>query len=250
MEFIGLNSFHGVFMDKLKQDLKNLNNHIRDLENQIQQEKQKAESNIKPLGIELSQIKEDKRNFAAKNDFDSVQACNRKEENIKFKINAQWNEYSILKNELSKLNKQREDLEKQIKLKQDKIKRNNEILAKMDEVLNNYKKSQNLRHAAIDSKINPDNVEQWFEWGKNDFNETYSYFYSKIIEINNYFKDLEAQKLKKQMDDVIEAYRKTNSLNEASKIADVSYGNVKYWYEWGSRGFGNENTYFFKKICD
>ena len=75
-------------------------------------------------------------------------------------------------------------------------------------------------------------------YGKNNFNETYFYFYNQIIEIDIYFKDLEAEKLKKQMDAVIEFYKKTNSLKEASKFAGVSYDTVKYWYEWRSRGFG------------
>ena len=237
-------------MDKLKQDLENLNNFILKLENQIQEAKSEAESNIIPLNAKLTQVKQDKTKYAAKNDFESVQSCRRKEENLKFKIKAQWNKYLLLKNDLFKLNKRKLDLEKQIKLENDKIRRNNQILAEMDEVLKNYKKSQNLKQAAIDSKKSPDHVQQWFEWGKNDFNQTYSYFYTKIREIDCYFKDLEAQKLKKHMDDVIEAYNKTKSLKKASEIVNVSYNTVMYWYEWGSRGFGEENSYFFKKIDD
>lgn len=235
-------------MEKLKQDLDEINSSINELENQIEKAEIVAENNIKPLKAELSQIKKDKTQFAAKSDFDSVQACIRKENNLKFKINAQWNQCSLLKDELYKLNKEKQELESQIKLEEDKIKRNNEILAQMEEVLTNYKKTQNLKQAAIDSKINPNTVEQWFEWGKNDFNPTYSYFYNQIIEIDNYFKDLEVQNLKKQMDEVIEAYKKTNSLKEASKMANVSYDTIQYWYEWGSRGFGEENTYFFKRL--
>lgn len=235
-------------MDKLKQDLNNLNKHIIELENQIEQAKIEAENNIKPLNLELTKIKEEKRQYASKNDFDSVQDCIRKENNLKFKINAQWNKCSILKNDLFKLNNQKIDLEKQIKLEEDKIERNNQILAHMKTVLENYKKTQSLKQAAIDSNINPNNVQQWYDWGKNDFNETYSYFYTQITEIDNYFKDLEAQKLKKQMDSVIDAYKKTNSLKEASRIANVSWDTVEYWYDWGSKGFGEENTYFFKKI--
>ncbi|WP_298523724.1 hypothetical protein [uncultured Methanobrevibacter sp.] len=235
-------------MDELKQDLDDLNNSIHELENRIETAKTEAENNIKPLKEELAQVKQDKTRFAAKNDSDSVQNCIRKENNFKFKINAQWNECSILNDELFKLNRKKQELERQIKLEEDKIKRNNEILAQMNEVLENYRNTQDLKQAAIDSKINPNTVEQWFEWGKNNFNETYSYFYNKITEIDNYFKDLKAQKLKKQMDDVIEAYRKTNSLDKAAKMANVSYDTVQYWYEWGSRGFGEENTYFFKKL--
>ena len=118
----------------------------------------------------------------------------------------------------------------------------------MNTVLENYKKTQNLKRASIDSNINPNYVKQWLEWGKGNFNETYSYFYNQKIKIDDYFKDLEAQKLKKQMDNVIDAYKKTNSLKEAAKIANVDYNTVEYWYEWGSRGFGEENTYFFRKL--
>ncbi len=235
-------------MDKLKQELNDLNNSIRELENRIQEAKEEAEDNIKPLKIELDQVKQDKRNYASKNDFESVQNCRRKESNLKFKIDAQWNKYSLLKGDLFKLNQQKTDLEKQIKLEEDKIKRNNEIKARMEQVLNNYRKTQNLKEAAVSSNISHDYVEQWYEWGKGDFNETYSYFYTKITEIDNQLNDKKVQKLKKQMDDVIEAYRKTDSLKEASKIADVSHDTVQYWYEWGSKGFGEENAYFFKKI--
>lgn len=235
-------------MDKLNEDLDILNNSIQELENQIQKAKLEAESNIIPLDDELTQIRQDKIKYASKRDFESVQTCRRKEENLKFKINAQWNKYSLLKNDLIKLNNEKRDLEKQIKLEEDKIKRNNQILSQMDEVLINYRKTQSLKQSAIDSKINPNTVEQWYEWGKNNFNETYFYFYTQIVEIDNQFNDAEALKLKKQMDDVIDAYKKTRSLKEASKITNVSYDKVMYWYEWGSKGFGRENTYFFKKL--
>ena len=78
------------------------------------------------------------------------------------------------------MKKQRGDLESQIKLERDKIKRNDEIKSRMDIVLANYEKSRNLTQAAIDSNIDPDHVMQWQEWGRNDFNQTYSYFYRKI----------------------------------------------------------------------
>ena len=139
-------------------------------------------------------------------------------------------------------------MENSIQLKRDQIRRNEEISAQINLVLANYRKTQNLKQAAIDSKIDPEHVEQWLEWGKNDFNETYAYFYSQILEIDDYFKGLEAQKLKDQMDSVVEAYKKTNSLKEASRIAGVSYDTVEYWYDWGSRGFGEENAYFYRKI--
>ena len=238
----------GLNMDMLKHKLDEVNESIRDLEDKIQRARLDAENNIAPLNVELAKVKEDKRNFAYKNDSDSVHDCIRKEENLKFKINAQWNEHAMLKNELAKLKRQKLELESQIKLEEDKIKRHKEIVARMDEVLDNYRKTQNLKQSAMDAGMDPNSVEQWFEWGRNDFNETYSYFYNEIIRIDNHFKDLEAQKLKEQMDRVVDAYRKTGSLRQASRIADVSYDTVQYWYEWGSRGFGEENTYFFKNV--
>ena len=253
-------------MDKLKQELDDLNKSISDLENQIEEAKIEAENNIKPLNDELSKVKPDKEEFVLKNDFDSFQVCKRKENYLKFKIDEQWNKYVILTDELYKLKtekyylekqitdleldleKQKLDLEKQKKLEEEKIKRIDEMLSQMDDVLNNYKRTHNLKQAAIDSNINPYTVEHWFNGGKHNFNEYYSNFYNQIIEIDNYFKDLETKKLLKQMDDVIVAYKKTSSLKEASKIANVSYDTVQYWYEWGSKGFGNENAYFYKRL--
>lgn len=232
----------------LKQDLDNVNAEIRKLESEIRMAQTEAENNIKPLKEELVQLKEDKRNFASKNDFESVQNCRRRENNLKFKIDAQWNRYSLLKEDLSKLKKQKTNLETKIKLEEDKVKRSNQIRSQMDEVLANYKKSQSLKQAALDSNINPNYVTQWHKWGEDNLNETYSYFYNEIKEIDNYFKEMKSQELKKQMDSVVEAYRKTNSLKDAAKIANVNPDTVEYWYEWGSRGFGEENTYFFKKI--
>lgn len=235
-------------MDSLKHDLDNLNEDIKNLESEIAKAESEAQNNVKPLEDKLQQLKEDKRIFASKNDFESVQNCRRREDNIKFRISAQWNRYSLLKEELSKLNNQRKDLETKIKLEEDKIKRNNEILAQMDIVLNNYKKSQSLKQAALDSNINPNYVKQWFKWGEDNLNQTYSHFYNEIIKIDNHFKELESLELRRQMDEVIEAYGKTKSLKESSKIANVSYDTVQYWHEWGSRGFGEENTYFYRQI--
>lgn len=235
-------------MTSLNQNLVDLNNDIISLEYEIRMAEAEAENNIKPLKEELVQLKEDKRNFASKNDFESVQNCRRRENNLKFKIDAQWNRYSLLKEDLSKLKKQKTNLETKIKLEEDKVKRSNQIRSQMDEVLANYKKSQSLKQAALDSNINPNYVTQWHKWGEDNLNETYSYFYNEIKEIDNYFKEMKSQELKKQMDSVVEAYRKTNSLKDAAKIANVNPDTVEYWYEWGSRGFGEENTYFFKKI--
>ena len=235
-------------MKKLKEDLTNINNKIRDLEIQIEKSNQKAEDNVKPLKTELAKIKKEKSQHAYKGNFNSVEICRRKEENLKFKINAQWNESMLLKNDLVKLKDQKQVLESQIKLKKDQIKRKNELLALMDKVLDNYEKSQNIIQAAVDSNISPDSVEQWYEWGENNFSEAYAYFYKKIIEINNQFKAKEVLQLKAKMDKVIDAYNKTKSLKKASKIADVSYDTVQYWYKWGSMGFGEENIYFFKNI--
>lgn len=232
----------------MQEKLHDLNSSISELEVQIKNAKAEAEDNIKPLKAELSQIKREKTQCALKNDFDSVEALRRREENLKFKISAQWNSYTLLKEDLTKLKARKSELEAQIKLENDRIKKSNEIKAKMDVVLKNYKKTQSLKQAALDSGIRPEYVEQWYEWGDNNFNETYSYFYTQKIKIDNYFKELEAQKLRDEMDCVIKAYKKTGSLKEASEIADVSYDTVTYWYEWGSRGFGDENKYFFSKI--
>ena len=169
-------------MDKLKQNLTYLNNKIGELESQIEQEKINAESNIRPLKIQLNQIKQDKTRFASKNDFESVHACRRKEENLKFKINAQWNKFSLLKDELTRLNREKQDLQHQIKLKEDEIKRTNDILSQMNTVLDNYKKTQSLKQAAIDSKISPEHVEQWYEWGSKGFGEENTYFFKKIVD--------------------------------------------------------------------
>ncbi|WP_298522520.1 hypothetical protein [uncultured Methanobrevibacter sp.] len=243
----------------IKQELNDLNKFIENLENQIQKAKIDAENNVKPLNDELFKVKEDKERFVLKNDFDSFQICKRKEDNLKFKIDEQWNKYIILTEELYKLNIEKDNLEKQISdlelkikkqktLEEEKIKRVNEMLSQMGDVLKNYEKTKNLKQAAIESNINPFTVEHWFNGGKDNYNEYYSNFYNQIIEIDNYFKNLETKKLLKQMDSVIEAYKKTSSLKEASKIANVSYDTVQYWYEWGSKGFGNENAYFYKRL--
>ena len=235
-------------MDNLKQDLDKLNKKIQSLEKQINQEEINAKNNIKPLAEELEQLKKDKRQFASKNDFESVRACSSRERNLKFKINSQWNKSSMLKNDLAILKKQKLELENKIQLERDRTRKNQDTIAQMDIVLKNYKKTQNLKDAAVMSKIHPDHVQQWYDWGKNEFNETSTYFYQKIMEIDSYFEELKSRELKKQMASVADAYEKTNSLKQASEIAHVRYDTVCYWIEWGSRGFGEENTYFFKKI--
>lgn len=235
-------------MENLKRELDEITEKISDLKDQIQKEKAIADNNVIPLKEELSRVKAEKTRFASKSDFDSVEACRRKENNLKFKISAQRNRYSLLMGDLSNLKAQRNDLENRIKLERDRIRREEEILMKMDLVLKNYCRSQNLKSSAIEANISPDHVEQWLEWGRNDFGKTYTYFYTQITEADNYFKELEAKRLKKKMDDVLEAYRLTNSLKEASLIANVSFDTVQYWIEWGSKGFGEENSYFYRKF--
>lgn len=109
-------------MEKLKHDLNQLNDSIKELENQISEAEREAENNIKPLNMQLSQLKKDKRQYASKNDFDSVQQCIRKENNFKFKITAQWNKHSLLKEDLVKLNKKKRILEDHINLKRIRLK--------------------------------------------------------------------------------------------------------------------------------
>ena len=142
-------------MDNLNGDLNDLNERIEELEVQIANAKSEAEENIMPLEAELKQVKQDKSRYGAKNDFDCVQECRRKEENLKFKISSQWNRYSILKNTLAELKKQKTDLENKIQLKRDRIRRNEAIKSQMNLVLENYRKTQNLRQAAIDAHISP-----------------------------------------------------------------------------------------------
>lgn len=237
-------------MNRMEEELSMLNNEIGDLESQISDAERRAEANIQPLKDELAEVKRDKTLYASKNDSDMVSECIRKEDNLKFKISSQWNESLHLKDELTQLKKQKKNLEYEISLEKDKQKRKNQVLAQMNIVLDNYTRKESLRQAAIDSGTNPDTVEQWMEWGRNDFNETSAYFYKRKVEIDEEKKKLEAEKLLRQMDDVINAYKKTGSLKQASRLANVSYDTVMYWHEWGSRGFGEENTYFYKKIKD
>ena len=110
-------------MEELTKELEEVITKINDLEEEIEIAKAKAHSNIEPLKNELSRLKEVKRRYASKNDPDSVRDCIRKEDNLKFKINAQRNEYLILTDELFKLNTQKEDLEYKIQLEKDRIKR-------------------------------------------------------------------------------------------------------------------------------
>ena len=97
-------------MDKLEGELDILTRKIESLEGEIKKENKKAEGNIIPLNEELAQIREDKRNFASKNDFESVENCRRRENNLKFRISAQWNRCSLLKEELTRLKKEKTDL--------------------------------------------------------------------------------------------------------------------------------------------
>lgn len=237
-------------MEKLKRNLDNLTCEISDLEMQISKARKEAESNIAPLKSELEKVRREKRDFGLKNDFESVRSCISREKNLKFKIASQWNRHSLLNEKLSRLKEQRQNLEEKIKLENDKAKRTRELKSKMDAVAGSYRKTQSLKNSAVESKIHPETVLQWFEWGLKGYGEIYVYFHSKIKEIDDEFAGIEQQKLKKQMDSVAEAYKKTGSLKKASEIADVSYDTVQYWYKWGMQGFGEENTYFYKKIED
>ena len=236
--------------EELECELDSLNASIVKLEGEIEKARLEAEGNAEPLKAELAQVKMDKTKYASKGDFDSVQSCRRREENLKFKITAQWNSCSMLENDLSGLKRKRADLESRLKLEKDRIKRRDEIKARMDEVLGNYERTASLKQAAADSNISFDNVCQWMEWGKKDFNEACSYFYNRTLEIDEDLRNAEAESLKADMDRVIGEYVKTHSLEMASKQAGVSHDTVRYWYEWGSKGFGSENAYFFKRISE
>ena len=129
------------------------------------------------------------------------------------------------------------------------LKRNLEIRSQMDAVIENYKSSFSLKESSQKTNIGFDLVLTWFNWGKNGFDENSKYFYDEIKRIDDENKKLfEKENVINQMDRVIENYKKTESLEQASKMADVSYDTVKYWYEWGRNGFGEENSYFYKEI--
>lgn len=68
------------------------------------------------------------------------------------------NRYS--KRRFIQIKSRKENMKRQIKLQEDKIKRKNELLSQMNTVLENYKKTQNLKHVSLDSNINPNYVEQ------------------------------------------------------------------------------------------
>ena len=139
-------------MDRLIENLENLNSRISEVESQIEEAKSEAEGNIKPLNEELEQLRQDKRNYAMKNDFESVQNVISRQNNLKFKIDAQWNKHNLLKDELFKLNKEKQAIEDEIQLKRDYIRRDKEIRLQMDTVLKNYKKPVFFRRQLLNLK--------------------------------------------------------------------------------------------------
>ena len=68
-------------MNGLKMELDELEKSIKDLEIQIKQAEIEAENNIRPLELELASVRKNKRKYALKGDFDSVQSCIRRENN-------------------------------------------------------------------------------------------------------------------------------------------------------------------------
>ena len=129
------------------------------------------------------------------------------------------------------------------------LKRNLEIRSQMDAVIENYKSSFSLKESSQKANISFDLVLTWFNWGKNGFDENSKYFYDEIKRIDDENKKLfEKESIINQMDKVIENYKNTESLEQASKMANVSYDTVKYWYEWGKNGFGEENSYFYNEL--
>ena len=235
-------------MNQLTERLRQLNNEISKLEDEIKKAEYEAEQNIAPLESELSQIRQDKRKSAMKNDFEHVEQLKSKEANLKFKISAQHNRSNMLKEDLTKLSAKKDELLFQIKLEEDRIKRDEKITKQMNDVLGHYRNTRSLKEAALSAGIHFETVEQWMDWGKNTYNKTSVYFFNKVNEIDDDFKKQDALKLKTEMDSVIREYKKSKSLKEACRSAGVSYDTAQYWFSWGRNGFGEENKYFYREI--
>ena len=222
--------------------------------------KESTETNVQPLMIQLDSVRNDIRKYGFKNDIASINQSKRKEFEILSKIDHEWKDYRDLNEKISILKRYKNELLEEIRLaevdeakrkkhEEEILKRNLEIRSQMDAVIENYKSSFSLKESSQKTNIGFDLVLTWFNWGKNGFDENSKYFYDEIKRIDDENKKLfEKENVINQMDRVIENYKKTESLEQASKMADVSYDTVKYWYEWGRNGFGEENSYFYKEI--
>lgn len=247
-------------MFEKKQKIEEIDRKIEILEKESISLKESTETNVQPLMIQLDSVRNDIRKYGFKNDIASINQSKRKEFEILSKIDHEWKDYRDLNEKISILKRYKNELLEEIRLaevdeakrkkhEEEILKRNLEIRSLMDAVIENYKSSFSLKESSQKTNIGFDLVLTWFNWGKNGFDENSKYFYDEIKRIDDENKKLfEKENVINQMDRVIENYKKTESLEQASKMADVSYDTVKYWYEWGRNGFGEENSYFYKEI--
>ena len=246
-------------LDK-SQKIKEIDREIEILEKESFSVKESTEKKVQPLMIQLDSVREDIRKYGFKNDLSSLDKAKRKEFNISSQINQEWKEYRDLNEKISILKNTKNSLLEEIRLEEEDeaqrkrheeeiLKRNLEIRSQMDVVIENYKSSFSLKESSQKANISFDLVLTWFNWGKNGFDSNSKYFYDEIKKIDDENKkSFEKENIINQMDRVIENYKNTESLEQASKMANVSYDTVKYWYEWGRNGFGEENSYFYKEI--
>ena len=247
-------------MFEKKQKIEEIDRKIEILEKESISLKESTETNVQPLMIQLDSVRNDIRKYGFKNDIASINQSKRKEFEILSKIDHEWKDYRDLNEKISILKRYKNELLEEIRLaevdeakrkkhEEEILKRNLEIRSQMDAVIENYKSSFSLKESSQKANISFDLVLTWFNWGKNGFDENSKYFYDEIKRIDDENKKLfEKENVINQMDRVIENYKKTESLEQASKMADVSYDTVKYWYEWGRNGFGEENSYFYKEL--
>ena len=248
-----------MMLDK-RQKIEEIDRKIEILEKESISLKESTESKVQPLMGQLDSIRADIKKYGFKNDIASINKSKRREFEILSQINLEWKDYRDLNEKISILKRSKNNLLEEIRLaeadeaqrkrrEEEILKRNLEIRSQMDAVIENYKSSFSLKESSQKANISFDLVLTWFNWGKNGFDENSKYFYDEIKRIDDENKKLfEKENVINQMDRVIENYKKTESLEQASKMADVSYDTVKYWYEWGRNGFGEENSYFYKEI--
>lgn len=247
-------------MSEKKQKIEEIDREIEILEKESDSLKEITESKVQPLMSQLDSVREDIKKYGFKNDILSINKSKRKEFKILSQINQEWKDYRDLNEKISLLKRSKNSLLEEIRLaeadeaqrkkhEEEILKRNLEIKSQMDAVLENYKNSLSLKESSQKANISFDLVLTWFNWGKNRFDDNSKYFYDEIKRIDDETKKLfEKESAINQMDRVIENYKTTKSLEQASKMAEISYDTVKYWYEWGKNGFGEENSYFYKEI--
>ena len=247
-------------MFEKKQKIEEIDRKIEILEKESISLKESTETNVQPLMIQLDSVRNDIRKYGFKNDIASINQSKRKEFEILSKIDHEWKDYRDLNEKISILKRYKNELLEEIRLaevdeakrkkhEEEILKRNLEIRSQMDAVIENYKSSFSLKESSQKANISFDLVLTWFNWGKKGFDENSKYFYDEIKRIDAENRNLfEKENIIIQMDRVIENYKNTESLEQASKMANVSYDTVKYWYEWGKNGFGEENSYFYKEL--